>query len=110
MTETLADLYEARFGEATELGRDRPAEGEIARQLAHRSHRRWSDKPVDPELLQLLFAAALSIRPSPISCNTLSSMSEQTEEGPFGGTDTLDGLDRGCARIPCLLRRRAPHS
>lgn len=61
MTETLADLYEARFGEATELGRDRPAEGEIARQLAHRSHRRWSDKTVDPDLLQLLFAAALSI-------------------------------------------------
>ena len=61
MTETLADLYEARFGEATDLGKDRSAEGEIARQLAHRSHRRWADKPVDDDLLQLLFAAALSI-------------------------------------------------
>ena len=61
MTETLADLYEARFGETTELGRDRPAEGEIARQLSHRSHRRWADKVVDDELMQLLFAAALSI-------------------------------------------------
>ena len=57
MTETLADLYETRYGEKTDLGKDRPAEGEIARQLAHRSHRRWADKPVDDELLQLLFAA-----------------------------------------------------
>lgn len=61
MTETLADLYEARFGEKTELGRDRPAEGELARQLAHRSHRRWADKTVGEETLALCFAAALSI-------------------------------------------------
>ena len=61
MTETLADLYEARYGEKTDLGKERPPEGEIARQLAHCSHRRWADKSVDDELLQLLFAAALSI-------------------------------------------------
>lgn len=61
MTETLADLYEARYGEATKLGQNRPAKGEIARQLAHRSHRRWAEKPVNDELLQLLLAAALSI-------------------------------------------------
>ena len=61
MTESLADLIEARFGEATELGADRKAEGELARQLAHRSHRRWTDQPVAGELLDLLLAAALSI-------------------------------------------------
>lgn len=58
---TLADLYEARYGEDTELGRDRPAEGELARQLAHRSHRRWADAPVTDEELDLLLAAALSV-------------------------------------------------
>ena len=61
MAETLADLYEARYGETTELGCDRAAEGELARQLAHRSHRRWADKPVTNETLDLLLAAALSI-------------------------------------------------
>ena len=60
MTRTLSDLYEGRFGESTECGKNRLAEGELARQLAHQSHRRWADKPVDDELLQLLFAAALS--------------------------------------------------
>ena len=59
--ETLADLYEARYGEATELGRDRPAQGELARQLAHRSHRRWADAPVPDAELDLLLAAALSV-------------------------------------------------
>lgn len=61
MTQTLADLYEARYGETTALGKDRPAEGELARQLAHRSHRRWADRPVTDETLDLLLAAALSV-------------------------------------------------
>ena len=61
MTDTLADLYEARYGEETTLGKDRPATGGLARQFAHRSHRRWSDKPVDDELVDLLLAAALSV-------------------------------------------------
>jgi nitroreductase/FMN reductase [NAD(P)H] len=61
MEATLADLYEARYGEATELGRDRPAEGELARQLDHRSHRRWADRPVTDAELDLLLAAALSV-------------------------------------------------
>lgn len=58
---TLADLYEARYGEPTELGRDRAAEGELARQLSHRSHRRWADRPVTEDELDLLLAAALSV-------------------------------------------------
>lgn len=61
MTRTLADLYEARYGETTKLGADRPAEGELARQLDHRSHRRWADRPVTQETLDLLLAAALSV-------------------------------------------------
>lgn len=60
MALTLADLYEARFGEPTELGRDRAAEGELARQLDHRSHRRWAERPVSDEEIDLLLAAAIS--------------------------------------------------
>ncbi len=60
MTRSLADLIEARFGESTTLGRERPAEGELARILGHRSFRKWRDAPVDDDLLELLFACALS--------------------------------------------------
>jgi len=61
MSQTLADLYEARFGESTALGRDRPAVGELARQLSHTSHRRWADTRISDAHLDLLLAAALSV-------------------------------------------------
>jgi len=61
MNPTLADLYEARYGETTHLGRDRPADGELARQFAHTSHRRWAETPVEEATLDLLLAAALSV-------------------------------------------------
>jgi len=61
MSATLADLFEARYGETTQLGQDRAASGELARQLAHTSHRRWADTPVTDETLDLLLGAALSV-------------------------------------------------
>ena len=60
MSETLADLIEARFGFESEVGRGWPAEGALASILAHRTHRRYADKPVDDETLELLLACAFS--------------------------------------------------
>lgn len=60
MTETLKDLIAARFAEDLHVGADRPAEGTHAQQLRHRSHRRFKDQAVPDEVLDLLFACALS--------------------------------------------------
>lgn len=60
MTKTLADLIEDRFGLPTEAGKDMPAEGELARILARRTHRRYTDRPIPDELLEVLLASAFS--------------------------------------------------
>ncbi|MDP6708179.1 MAG: nitroreductase family protein [Alphaproteobacteria bacterium] len=60
MTETLADLIEARFGLPSEVGRDRVAEGELASLLTHRTHRRFTDAPVSDEMVELILACAFS--------------------------------------------------
>jgi nitroreductase/FMN reductase [NAD(P)H] len=57
---TIADLIEARFGLPTEIGRDMPADGTVARMLNHRTHRRYRPDPVPDELLEVVLAAALS--------------------------------------------------
>ena len=56
----VAGPIEHRYGLPTEDGRDMPAEGELAGILAHRTHRRFSDRPVPDELLRVLLAAAFS--------------------------------------------------
>ncbi|WNK01158.1 nitroreductase family protein [Thalassospiraceae bacterium LMO-JJ14] len=60
MTETLRDLIAARFAEPTEIGGDRPAEGTQALQLRHRSRRRYKDTPVSQDVLDVIYACALS--------------------------------------------------
>jgi nitroreductase/FMN reductase [NAD(P)H] len=60
MSQTMADLIRQRFGLDSEAGRSRPAEGEIARILGRRTHRRYRPDPVPDDLLQVLLAAALS--------------------------------------------------
>jgi len=60
MAKTLADLIDARFGMPMGIGREMPAEGTLAGILDHRTHRRYSDRPVSAELLQVLLACALS--------------------------------------------------
>ena len=57
---TIADLIEDRYGLATEDGHDRPAEGELAATLSHRSHRRFKPDPVSDDLLRVVLAAAFS--------------------------------------------------
>ncbi|MHA1113926.1 MAG: nitroreductase family protein [Alphaproteobacteria bacterium] len=60
MSETLADLIEARFDLPETAGRDRAAEGAMAGLLRHRTHRRFTDAPVAEDLMRMLFACAFS--------------------------------------------------
>ncbi len=54
-----AALFE-RFGDAPAPDSLLPGLDELARMAEHRSHRRFSERAVDPQLLRLLFACALS--------------------------------------------------
>jgi nitroreductase/FMN reductase [NAD(P)H] len=60
MAETLAASIEARFGLATAAGGERPAEGALATMLGHRTHRRFTERPVDDEMLELILACGFS--------------------------------------------------
>ncbi len=60
MADTLADLIRKRYGPETGGGADMPAEGPLATILDRRTHRRYADRPVPEDLLDLLFACAFS--------------------------------------------------
>ena len=49
-----------RFGARIPVAPDQAGACALARLLEHRSHRRYAGRPVSPDLLQLLFACALS--------------------------------------------------
>jgi nitroreductase len=49
-----------RFGTALDIPPDLPGAQEIGRMAAHRSHRKYRQQTIDPGLLRLLFACALS--------------------------------------------------
>ena len=49
-----------RFGSTFDIDHNLPGLEELARIAAHRSHRKFADRPVPDELLRLLFACALS--------------------------------------------------
>ncbi|MDH3288783.1 MAG: nitroreductase family protein [Betaproteobacteria bacterium] len=49
-----------RFGTDLDADVDLPGLDELARIAMHRSHRKYAEQPVDPTLLRLLFACALS--------------------------------------------------
>lgn len=57
---TIADLISERFGIETETGRTMPAEGTLAEFLGHATRRRYTDRPVDDDLLNVLLACAQS--------------------------------------------------
>ena len=59
MAKNLAELIEARFGLATHAG-ELPADGILAAMLSRRVCRDYLDRPVPENLMQALFAAALS--------------------------------------------------
>jgi nitroreductase len=56
----LAAALEARFGRRFEVDEALPGLEELTRIAEHRSHRRYTDRPIAPSLLELLFACALS--------------------------------------------------
>ena len=58
--ERIADLIKTRFGLATSAGEDMQGFDELANILNHRTHRRYLDKPVPDELLEVLLGAAFS--------------------------------------------------
>ena len=49
-----------RYGSQINVATDSPGLDELARSLEHRTHRKFAARSVDPELLRLLFACALS--------------------------------------------------
>jgi len=57
---SLAELIEARFGLPAEVGRSQRANQTLAAMLSRRVCRAYADTPVDEDLMQVLFAAALS--------------------------------------------------
>lgn len=57
---TVADLIERRFGIPATAGHDMPAEGAVAAILGRRTQRRYLDKPVSEDLLNVLLACAQS--------------------------------------------------
>lgn len=59
-TARIVAALETRFGERFAVDPATPGLDEIQRMAEHCSHRKWTDKPVAPELLRLLCAAALS--------------------------------------------------
>ncbi|HEV2301780.1 MAG TPA: nitroreductase family protein [Stellaceae bacterium] len=60
MTASYDSELGARFGAAERLAGELPQSAELRRILLRRTHRRYSDRPVAPELLRLLLAAAFS--------------------------------------------------
>jgi nitroreductase/FMN reductase [NAD(P)H] len=58
--DTLRDSLQRRFGETFDIDPDLPGLDSLARMAARRVHRRYTDKSVDPKLLRLLCACALS--------------------------------------------------
>src|SRR5262249_57814589 len=60
MRKMISDLIEQRFGLPSEAGQDTPAQGELAALLTHRTHRRYTEKPISEDLMQQVLAAGLS--------------------------------------------------
>jgi nitroreductase/FMN reductase [NAD(P)H] len=56
----VTDLLAERFGTAFTVPRDTPGAEELAHMAGHRSHRRYTSRAVDRELLKLLLACAFS--------------------------------------------------
>jgi nitroreductase/FMN reductase [NAD(P)H] len=59
-TDRLEEALAERFGTDFSVRADMPGRDELTRLASHRSHRRYTARTVDPQLLRLLFACALS--------------------------------------------------
>ena len=56
----IARALAQRFDERNDLDFEAPGLEQCARMLEHCTHRKWTERPVDPKLLRLLFACGLS--------------------------------------------------
>ena len=59
-SDTLNALIEDRFGLSTTVGAKVPADAALARLLARRTHRQYTDQPIDDDLFDVLLACGLS--------------------------------------------------
>jgi nitroreductase/FMN reductase [NAD(P)H] len=60
-TDRIRDALTARFGESPAVDPSLAGLDTLARMAAHRTHRRYTDRPVEADLLRLLCACALSV-------------------------------------------------
>jgi nitroreductase/FMN reductase [NAD(P)H] len=60
LAQTVQDALAERFGERLAVDARLPGLDELARIAGHRTHRRYLDRPVAPELVRLICACALS--------------------------------------------------
>ncbi len=60
MTDRLLDLMQQRFGETVDVPSETTGIDQLEKMLAHCSHRSFTSATIDPELLRLLYACALS--------------------------------------------------
>lgn len=60
LAQQLADAALKRFGTSVSVPEDLPGADELLRMMAHSSHRKWATQSVPKDLLDLLFACALS--------------------------------------------------
>jgi FMN reductase [NAD(P)H] len=60
LSQRIETAVEERFGIRLNVGADHSGLDELARIVEHRSHRRYAVRSIEPELLRLLFACALS--------------------------------------------------
>lgn len=59
-SDRIAQAAATRFGETLSVPAGLSGADELARQLEHSSHRKWTEQPVAADLLRLLFACAMS--------------------------------------------------
>ena len=83
---------EQRFGERIEPDPQTPGTGQIARMLEHCSHRKWTERAVEPRLLRLLCAAALSApSKSDLQQTDIVEVADRAKRQAI--VDTIDDMD-----------------
>ncbi|RPI48016.1 MAG: NADPH-dependent oxidoreductase [Betaproteobacteria bacterium] len=83
---------ERRFGEPIDVDPATPGLDEIARMVEHCTHRKWTDRAVEPGLLRLLCAAALSApSKSDLQQTDIVHVADRTKRQSI--VDTIDDMD-----------------
>ena len=108
MPDTLADLVKKRYGPETPGGAGLPAEGPLAAILDRRTHRRYADRPVPEDMLDLLFACAFSASAkSDLQQASVVRIADPALRAEIAALIPWHALDRHGAGVHGLVRRRA---